>query len=545
MVCEGMITERQAIMRMDVKQMSFFVQKNVDPQFSDTENEMVQEYLLGKGLASSAGAAVGKLVFENKDAEKLKAAGETCILCREDTSADDIAGMYAAVGVITIRGGFTSHAAIVMRGMGKSAVTAADVILDTENKQLRGKNGMVANEGDTLTIDGSTGLIYKGEVPLIEATENVHFHTILRWADKYKRLGVLVNADQADEAEKALNLGAEGLGLARTEHMFFKSDRIQLFRHLILSDSEEERRQCLKEIEPLQRQDLVDMFRLMDKRQVTVRLLDPPLHEFLPKPSTADFDHQVQELAKMTKLSEDVILSRIFKMQEVNPMLGFRGIRIAITHPEIAEMQVRSIINAAIQVKREDIRAAVQIMLPVIISDHEIDCLLPMIKRIKEELCGEADLPVASLFLQVGVMMETPRACIRADRIARLEGVDFMSFGTNDLTQMVFGLSRDDSGQFMPKYLENHIIAHDPFVQLDVNGVGAMIHTAIKRARHASPDIKIGVCGEHGSDPESIRFFAEQRMDYVSVPLLKVPGAKIAAAQAYIQSTSSKQPTRW
>lgn len=452
---------------------------------------MEKEYLLGKGLASSAGAAVGKLVFENKDAEKLKAAGEACILCREDTSADDIAGMYSSAGVITIRGGFTSHAAIVMRGMGKSAVTAADLILDAENKQLRGKNGMIVNEGDVLTIDGSTGLIYKGQVPLIDATENTHFNTILHWADKYKRIGVLVNADQADEAEKALSLGAEGLGLCRTEHMFFAADRIQLFRHLILSDSEEERRQCLQAIEPLQCQNFLDLFRLMDKRQVTIRLLDPPLHEFLPKPTAADFDHQVQELASQTKLSEDDVRSRIFKMQEVNPMLGFRGIRIAIAHPEIAEMQVRAIINAAIQAKREDIRVGTQIMLPVIISDHEIDCLLPMIKRLKEQLCFDADLLPAALFLQVGVMMETPRACIRAERIARLEGVDFMSFGTNDLTQMVFGLSRDDSGQFMPKYLEHHIIAHDPFVQLDVNGVGALMHTAIKRARHAAPDIKV------------------------------------------------------
>jgi len=540
MVREGLITEREAIMRLDVKQMSFFVQNNIDPMFADPENASIKTHILGKGLAASAGAATGKLVFENKDAEKLKAKNQACIMCREDTSADDIGGMYAAEGVITIRGGFTSHAAIVMRGMGKCAVTAANVVLDAKHKELRSKDGsLVAHEGDIVTIDGSNGWIFKGEVPLVKAAENEAFLTVLEWADKYKRLGVLVNAEQVDEIEKAASLGAEGLGLCRTEHMFFGADRIHLFRHLILSDNEEERRKCLKEIEPLQRENFLEMFRLLDKQQVTIRLLDPPLHEFLPKPTAEDFDAQVKELSSKIGMSEDDVRSRILDMQEVNPMLGFRGIRLAIVHPEIAEMQVSAIINAAIQAKREEIRLGLQIMLPVIISDHEIDYLLPMIKRVKEQLCAENDLPSAALFLQVGVMMETPRACIRAERIAHIDGIDFMSFGTNDLTQMVFGLSRDDSGQFMSKYLERHIIAHDPFVQLDVNGVGALIHTAIKRARGANPNIKIGVCGEHGSDPSSIRFFSEQGVDYVSVTPLKVPGAKVAAAQAYIQGTST------
>jgi len=541
MVKEKLITEREAILRLDPKQMDALLHPMVDPLFRDENSTVVRSILLGKGLPASAGAVKGKIVFECSEAERCASDNEPCILCRDNTSADDISGLKAACGVLTMRGGMTSHAAVVMRGMGKSAVTAAsNLILDLEKKELRTKDGKhTLHAGDIITIDGSSGLIFTGDVPMISSTASEEFRTVLQWSDKYKRLQVLANADTPEEVSKAAEFGAEGLGLCRTEHMFFSEDRITLLRQLILSDDMVERKNLLNRMIPYQQRDFLRIFRVMPGRQITVRLLDPPMHEFLPSPSRPGFEEALNELCSSLHMDVDDCRRRIFDLQEVNPMLGFRGCRLGVVYPEIVEMQVAAIIGAAIEADKEGLRVGLQIMIPLVFSEHEVDYIIAIINRVRRELCRMEGVHEGSLFLQIGSMLETPRACLRADRITSIDEVEFLSFGSNDLTQMMLGLSRDDTQQFMPHYLKHNIIAFDPFECLDTQGVGAMVDLAVRKARKTDPNIKMGICGEHGADASSIRFFDSIGLDYISCNPYQVPGAKVAAAQSHIWETSS------
>jgi len=405
--------------------------------------------------------------------------------------------------VLTSHGGLTSHAAVVMRSMGKSAVTGArDLRIDANNQTVSTKDGKRSiGKGEVVTIDGSSGMVYLGEVPTTLSGHQEDFRTILAWADKYKTMNVLANADTPDEVRKAVELGAEGIGLCRTEHMFFHPDRINLFRKLILSEGltgksgegkgKEERLQVLRQLLPLQRQDFLLIFREMHNRQVTIRLLDPPMHEFLPNPSKADFEEQVFALSGQVNMTVDDLRHRIYSLQEQNPMMGCRGCRLEIVYPEIMQMQAQAIVGALLDAKDEGYRVHVQVMIPMVVTDHEVDVMSPLLVQAMEEMCAQCNALPEDVHCELGTMIETPRACIRADRIANARYVSFLSFGTNDLTQLLFGMSRDDTQSYMPLYLEKHLVARDPFLSLDLHGVGAMMRLAIHRAKAASPNIRV------------------------------------------------------
>ncbi len=420
-----------------------------------SHREELRDRILGTGLAASSGAACGTIVFTNEDAVRLAKEGQKVILCRRETSADDIAGLQAAEGVLTTHGGLTSHAAVVMRGMGKSAVTGIQyLVINQEQQTLSTRDDKFQlHMGEVITIDGTTGMVYVGEVPTTMVGHLDEFQTILNWADKYKTMNVLANADTPEDVRKAIALGAEGIGLCRTEHMFFHPDRINIFRKMILSEGKEERQRCLQQMLPYQRQDFLQIFREMHNRQVTIRYLDPPMHEFLPNPNQFDFDEQVERLSGELQMSPDTLRSRIFTLQESNPMLGCRGSRLEILYPEIVEMQSKAIMGAAIDAKQEGYRVHVQVMLPMIVSDHEVDTISPLIVQTMEEMCTSCDVLPEDIHCELGTMIETPRACIRADRIAAAKYVSFVSFGTNDLTQLIFGMSRDDTQQYMVSFL--------------------------------------------------------------------------------------------
>src|SRR5690606_26716839 len=518
MVEEGLIDERTAVMRVPPAQLDQLLHKQIDP------NAKVE--VLTKGLPASPGAAVGRIVFNAEDAEAWAARGESVILVRRETSPEDIGGMHAAAGILTSRGGMTSHAAVVARGMGKCCVAgASELRVDEENKQLI-INGRVFKEGDWITINGSTGEVIAGRVKLVDPELSGHFAKLMEWADQFRALKVRTNADTPEDAKKAREFGAEGIGLCRTEHMFFGEERIKAMREMILAKDAEARRKALDKLLPYQREDFYGIFKAMDGLPVTIRLLDPPLHEFLPHD-----EELIKELAQEMGVSPDEVKAKVVSLQEFNPMLGHRGCRLAITYPEIYEMQTRAIFEAAAQLKAEGGNPIPEVMIPLVGTVQELKILKARIRKVADQVLAEKGV---SIPYTIGTMIEVPRAALVADKIA--QEADFFSFGTNDLTQMTFGFSRDDMGTFLPAYLKQGILEKDPFMTLDQSGVGQLVEIGTQRGRSANPNLKVGICGEHGGDPESVKFCHRVGMDYVSCSPYRVPIARVAAAQANLEN---------
>ncbi|MGH7097255.1 MAG: pyruvate, phosphate dikinase [Stellaceae bacterium] len=515
LVEEGVITRAEAVGRIDPQSLEQLLHPMLDPK--------AKTRVLARGLPASPGAASGQLAFSADAAEAMAARGEAVILARIETSPEDIHGMHAAAGILTARGGMTSHAAVVARGMGRPCVAGAgDIRIDYTAGTMTAA-GHTLKAGDIVTLDGATGEIMAGEVATVQPELSGDFATVMGWADAIRQMKVRTNAETAADAETARRFGAEGIGLCRTEHMFFDADRIGPMREMILADDETGRRAALKRLLPMQRQDFVALFRIMTGLPVTIRLLDPPLHEFLPRR-----EEEFAEIARLTGKSVAALRQRAAALHETNPMLGLRGCRLAITYPEITEMQARAIFEAAAAVARETgATVEPEIMVPLIATRREFDILKEIIDRIGEAVMAETGIAVPYL---VGTMIELPRAALCAGEIA--ESARFFSFGTNDLTQTVYGLSRDDSGSFLGAYQKLGIIEHDPFVTLDAVGVGELVRLAAERGRAVRPDLKLGICGEHGGDPASIRFCQSVGLDYVSCSPYRVPIARLAAAQA-------------
>jgi pyruvate,orthophosphate dikinase len=519
MAGEGMITEKEAVLGIDAAQLDQLLHPTLDPD--------APKLVIGKGLPASPGAASGRLVFDADEAVHLKAQGHTLILARVETSPEDVQGMHAAAGIITTRGGMTSHAAVVARGMGRPCVVgAASVQIDLERETLSAGNEVLA-KGDVVTIDGSTGQIIRGRVPTREPTLSSDFLTLMGWADQFRRMKVRANADTPTDARQSLAFGADGIGLCRTEHMFFEEGRIVPMREMILADDTEGRRAALAKLLPMQREDFIELFEIMAGAPVTIRLLDPPLHEFLPHGEAS-----IGEVAAAMGVSVTRLKRRVAGLREFNPMLGHRGSRLLVSFPEIAEMQARAIFEAAIEAGRKLGTTVVpEIMVPLVTAKAELDLVKERIDGVARAVEKERGV---KLTYSVGTMVELPRACINAGEIGKT--ADFFSFGTNDLTQTTFGLSRDDAGRFLSEYTEKGIIQHDPFVTLDP-AVGELMWIAVERGRRSHPDLKIGICGEHGGDPETIRFCEDIRLDYVSCSPYRVPVARLAAAQAALSLT--------
>lgn len=517
MVREGMIDEKEALLRVSPDHVQSFLHPMVDP---DAAKE-----ILATGLPASPGGATGVVVFSADEAVEVEAEGKQVILVRRETTPEDIHGMKVAEGILTELGGMTSHAAVVARGMGVCAITGCgELRVDTRGGTATASNGTVLRRGDTITLDGATGEVMLGDIAKVEASTSEDFQTLLSWADKHRRLNVRANAETPDDAAKARELGAEGIGLCRTEHMFFGSDRIDHMRAMILSVDKKERKKHLATLREFQHEDMLALFKVMDGLPVTIRLLDPPLHEFLPHD-----DEEVEALAeRLGKSSEEISRARN-DLTEVNPMLGFRGCRLSVVYPEITKMQVQAIIGAALEAKEQGLSPFPEIMIPLVVNVREIRLVTDIIDRSIRKLLKEKSV---SLRYKVGTMMETPRACLGADRIA--SEVEFMSFGTNDLTQMTYGFSRDDAGRFIPQYLDKKLIEDDPFVSLDQRAVGQLMRMAVEESKTVKKGIKYGICGEHGGDPRSIRFCHELGLDYVSCSPYRVPVARIAAAQARV-----------
>ncbi len=520
MVREGLLGEQDALMRVSPEHVESFLHPMVDPA--------AKTDIVATGLAASPGGATGKVVFTADDAVVEAEKGEAIILVRRETTPEDIHGMRVVQGILTELGGMTSHAAVVARGMGVCAITGCSAIeMDRENRVVRLPGGIEIREGDVITLDGNTGDVMLGDVPKVEAAGSDDFQTLLTWADRHRRLKVRANAETLEDATKARELGAEGIGLCRTEHMFFQSDRIDVMRRMILAVDAEERARVLEELEAFQFEDMLGLFKVMDGLPVTIRLLDPPLHEFLPHGS-----EELHELAARIDRPVDELRTRLADLAEVNPMLGFRGCRLSVVFPEITEMQVRAIMSAAVKATEQGLRPMPEIMIPLVVNVREIRLVTEIIDRgIGKALGGKA----VSIPYKIGTMMETPRSCLGAGRIAR--AVEFMSFGTNDLTQMTYGFSRDDAGRFIPQYLDAKLIEADPFVSLDRRGVGRLLHMAVEEARGSGVGLKFGICGEHGGDPRSIRFCHDIGLDYVSCSAFRVPVARIAAAQAAVRAS--------
>jgi pyruvate,orthophosphate dikinase len=517
MVAEGMIDEQEALLRVTPEHVQSFLHPMVDPA---AEREVV-----ATGLPASPGGVTGIAVFSADEAVEQEATGQRVILLRRETTPEDIHGMKVAEGVLTELGGMTSHAAVVARGMGVCAITGCDALrIDTAAGTATAEDGTVIRRGDVVTLDGATGEVMLGDVPKIEASSSGDFQTLLGWADKYRRLKVRANAETPEDAAKARELGAEGIGLCRTEHMFFAAERIDHMRAMILAASDEERARELAILEQFQSSDMLELYRAMDGLPVTIRLLDPPLHEFLPHS-----DEDIATLAERLGRDADTIRRIRNDLMEVNPMLGFRGCRLSVVYPEITAMQVRAIIGAALAALDEGLHPLPEIMIPLVVNVREIRMIGEVIDREIRALLAEKSV---SLRYKVGTMMETPRACLGADRLA--PSVEFMSFGTNDLTQMTYGFSRDDAGRFIPQYLSKKLIEVDPFVSLDRRAVGRLMRLAVEDSRRAKKGIKYGICGEHGGDPTSIRFCHDLGLDYVSCSPYRVPVARIAAAQARV-----------
>ena len=521
LVDEGMRTEEEAVLMIEPRNLDTLLH----PQFDAKALKAATP--IGKGLGASPGAACGKIVFTADDAEAWKARGEKVVLVRLETSPEDITGMKASQGILTVRGGMTSHAAVVARGMGTCCVSGcSEIIMDEENKKFT-LAGKTFHEGDFISIDGSTGNIYDGIIPTVDASIAGEFGRIMGWADKYRTLKVRTNADTPRDAAKAVELGAEGIGLCRTEHMFFEADRIAAFREMICSDTVEEREEALEKILPYQQGDFEKLYETLEGKPVTIRFLDPPLHEFVP---TEEAD--IEALAAAKHKSVDEIKAIIASLHEFNPMMGHRGCRLTVTYPEIAKMQTAAVIRAAINVQKKhpDWKIVPEIMIPLVGDVKEFK----FVKKIVVEV-ADAEIKAAGIDLEyeVGTMIEIPRAALTADEIAA--EADFFCFGTNDLTQMTFGFSRDDAGKFLNAYYDTKIFENDPFAKLDQNGVGKLMQMTIALSKPVNPKLHCGICGEHGGDPSSVEFCNDIGLDYVSCSPFRVPIARLSAAQAAIK----------
>lgn len=515
---ENLITKAQAIMRIAPKD----VEALLHPTISDKEKTTP----IAKGIPASPGATSGYAIFSTPKAIKMGRQGMKVILVRPKTSAEDVGGMAHAVGFLTATGGMTSHAAVVARGMGKPCIVGCEDIKIDETNQKAMFGNQEIKQGTKITIDGTTGLVYLGELKTQETELSLEFKTILQWADEIRTLKVRTNADTPQDALLARRYGAQGIGLCRTEHMFFGTKRIQAMREMILATNTEQRTRVLNKLLPFQKQDFIEIFKVMDGLPVTIRTLDPPLHEFLPKE-----ENQIISLAKRLKIPIEKVKQRINQLKEDNPMLGFRGCRLGIIYPEITEMQAQAIFEAACEATKQGIKVLPEIMIPLVGSVNELINQKKIIERIANLTMAKYQVKIN---YSIGTMIEVPRAALIADEIARQ--ADFFSFGTNDLTQTVFGYSRDDAGKFLPYYLNNGILNNDPFETIDKDGVGLLIKTAVKLGRKINPELKIGVCGEHGGDPISINFFHKIGLDYISASPYRIPGARIAAAQAVINN---------
>ena len=521
LVDEGMIDEKKAVMMIDPRNLDTLLHPQFDAKALKAATPM------GKGLGASPGAACGKVVFSAADAEEWKARGEKVVLVRLETSPEDITGMKASQGILTVRGGMTSHAAVVARGMGKCCVSGCgDIVMDEENKKFT-LAGKTFHEGDCISIDGSTGNIYDGIIPTVDASISGEFGRIMAWADKYRRLKVRTNADTPTDAKKARELGAQGIGLCRTEHMFFEPDRISAIREMICSDTVEERETALSKLLPMQQGDFEQLYEAMEGNPVIIRYLDPPLHEFVP---TEEAD--IELLAKNQHKTVEQIKAIIAGLHEFNPMMGHRGCRLAVTYPEIARMQTRAVIRAALNVQKRhpEWTMVPEIMIPLVGEVKELKYVKDIVVAVADEEIKNAGIEMK---YQVGTMIEIPRAALTADQIA--QQAEFFSFGTNDLTQMTFGFSRDDAGKFLGAYYDKKIYENDPFARLDQVGVGKLVAMAAKLGRETRPDLGLGICGEHGGDPSSVEFCHRVGLDYVSCSPFRVPIARLAAAQAAIK----------
>ena len=523
LVDEGMKTEEEAVLMIDPRNLDTLLH----PQFD--AKALKEAKVIGKGLGASPGAACGKIVFTAEDAEKegIGGKGEKVVLVRLETSPEDITGMKAAQGILTVRGGMTSHAAVVARGMGTCCVSGCGDIKMNEAKKEFELDGKVYHEGDVISIDGSTGNIYEGAIKTVDATIAGEFGRVMAWADKYRKLGVRTNADTPKDTAKAVELGAEGIGLCRTEHMFFDEERIFNIRKMILAKTTEEREKALEKLIPYQKGDFKAMYKELKGLPMTVRYLDPPLHEFLPKE-----DADIKALAKDMKVTIAELKAKCDELHEFNPMMGHRGCRLAVTYPEIARMQTRALMEAAIEVKEEDGYDIVpEIMIPLVGEVKELKFVKDIVVETAEQVKKEKK---SNMEYHIGTMIEIPRAALTADEIAK--EAEFFSFGTNDLTQMTFGFSRDDAGKFLGSYYENKIYEQDPFAKVDQKGVGKLIKMAVDLGKEVRPNIKLGICGEHGGDPSSVEFCHEVGLTYVSCSPFRVPIARLAAAQAAIKS---------
>jgi pyruvate,orthophosphate dikinase len=521
---EGLITRKEAVARIDPAALDQLLHPTIDPK--------AERKLIATGLPASPGAASGEIVMSADEAEMLKAKDKRVILVRVETSPEDIHGMHAAEGILTTRGGMTSHAAVVARGMGKPCVSGAGALRIDYAAGTMSVAGQTFKTGDVITIDGSTGEVLAGRVPMIEPALSGEFATLMGWADAVRKLGVRANADTPNDARVALKFGAEGIGLCRTEHMFFDENRIRAVREMILADDETSRRSALAKLLPMQRADFVELFEIMRGLPVTIRLLDPPLHEFLPHSN-----EEIAEVAAAMGTDAKKLADRARELNEFNPMLGFRGCRLALAYPEIAEMQARAIFEAAAEAAERTGKPVVpEVMVPLIATKAELDLVKARIDDTAEAVARERGTKVA---YQVGTMIELPRASLRAAEIAR--SAEFFSFGTNDLTQTTYGISRDDAASFLGTYVTRGVLPIDPFVSIDREGVGELMQIGVERGRKTRPKLKVGICGEHGGDPASVVFCHEIGLDYVSCSPFRVPIARLAAAQAALGKAAAPE----
>ncbi|WP_461368791.1 pyruvate, phosphate dikinase [Candidatus Darwinibacter acetoxidans] len=518
MVKEGLIDKQTAVMRVEPEQLDQLLHPMIDPK--------AKYEAIAKGLPASPGAAAGRIVFTAEEAEEWKERGEQVILVRNETSPEDIGGMHVAEGILTARGGMTSHAAVVARGMGKCCVAGCSAALIDEERKTLTFGQTVLKEGDWITLNGSTGEVIVGQVPMVEAQVSGDLGTLLSWADEIRALGIRTNADTPHDAQTAVDFGAEGIGLCRTEHMFFEGDRISAVRQMIFAKDQAGREAALAKLLPHQKGDFKGIFKAMEGKPVTVRLLDPPLHEFVPQDAEI-----IRKLAADMGLAVEELKARIESLEEINPMLGHRGVRLGVTYPEIYAMQARAIFEAAAELTKEGVKVFPEVMIPLVGTVQELKMMKEICVEVAEEVMKEFGVEFQYL---VGTMVEIPRACVVADEIA--SEAEFFSFGTNDLTQMTFGFSRDDAGTFLPEYVEKGILEKDPFQSLDQVGVGSLVQMGVEKGRSTRQNLKIGVCGEHGGDPASIDFFHRVGLDYVSCSPFRVPIARLAAAQANIRN---------
>ncbi|HDO22508.1 MAG TPA: pyruvate, phosphate dikinase, partial [Nitrospirae bacterium] len=521
MAGSGLISRETAIMRVKPDQIDELLHPSVDPA---AEKKAVE---LAKGLPAGPGGAIGRVVFTADDAEKWANKGEQVILVRNETSPEDVHGMHAAQAVLTAQGGMTSHAALVARGWGKCCIVGCSALhIDVKKKKIN-VNGSVLGEGDWITLNGTKGRVYKDRLNLMPAqpAKNRWYKELMKWADDVRTLGVRTNADTPNDARVARNFGAGGIGLCRTEHMFFESRRIKAVRQMILSDTEEGRRKALAKLLPMQKGDFKGIFKAMNGLPVTIRLLDPPLHEFLPHT-----DKELSDLAKSMRVPFKQLDAKNKSLHEFNPMLGHRGCRLGVTYPEIYEMQVRAIMEAACELSKKKVKVLPEIMIPLVGHVREFESMRDLVVSVAKAVEKESGVKVK---YSVGTMIELPRACVTSDEIAAV--ADFYSFGTNDLTQTTYGLSRDDAGRFLPYYVEHGILEEDPFVSIDIKGVGALMEMAVKKGRKVRKNLKLGICGEHGGEPRSVEFCYRIGLDYVSCSPFRVPIARFAAAQATLK----------